>query len=194
MNENQHKNNIRSGLQKTRKNLSPQQIDSYSCRICSSISELFFFSSAKKIAIYLPFSNEVSLIPLLQFEKQFFVPVLQKDFSLQFFSYQQNDKTHLNQFKIAEPSNLKKPIDINQLDIILIPLVGFTKLGQRLGMGKGCYDRTLKDAKKPFLVGVGYSFQEISSLEQETHDIDLDCIVTEKQVFYASSRIQKLID
>lgn len=195
MHGNQQKNIVRTKLNKVRHNLNPEQVESNSQTICSLISELSVFKTAKKVGIYLPFSNEVSLLPLLSFDnKQFFVPVLQKDLSLQFFSYQLGDATHLNLFKITEPSLQKTAIDINQLEIILIPLLGFSKNGQRLGMGQGCYDRTLENTKNPLLIGVAHSLQQIDSLENEAHDINLDCIITEKQIFYTSSRIQKLID
>ncbi len=187
MNVNQLKNRLRMELKQIRQNLTQEQIHALSQAICKRLSKLEVFKNAKKIGLYLPFNNEVSLLPLLDFDKQFFVPVVQKDLSLKFFPYHQGDSTCLNQFKIAEPNKQNIDIPFNQLDIILIPLLGFNPQGHRLGMGKGCYDRTLKNIQKPLLIGVGYGFQELSNLINESHDLMLDYIVTEKQVFCTSS-------
>jgi 5-formyltetrahydrofolate cyclo-ligase len=72
-----------------------------------------------------------------------------------------------------------------------MPLVAFDKQHNRLGMGKGYYDRTFEFLKhhtsdsKPFLVGLGYQMQQVECLSTEAHDIPLDMIVTEKGILSA---------
>jgi 5-formyltetrahydrofolate cyclo-ligase len=65
-----------------------------------------------------------------------------------------------------------------------VPGVAFDKNGYRLGYGKGFYDRFLAE-KKTVAVGLGYSFQLISSLPLGSHDKSLDAIATEDGIHYA---------
>jgi len=69
-------------------------------------------------------------------------------------------------------------------DILLVPLIGFDRQGQRIGMGGGFYDRTLEAlrAEKPVLaVGVAFAVQELPSIPVLPHDQPLDWIVTERE-------------
>ena len=68
-------------------------------------------------------------------------------------------------------------------DVILMPLLGFDKLGTRLGYGGGYYDRTLAAlTKRPRLVGFAFALQEIDHIPRDAHDVPLDVIVTEEGV------------
>lgn len=66
--------------------------------------------------------------------------------------------------------------------IVLVPLLGFDRTGNRLGYGGGYYDRTL--AALPHAASIGYapSTQEVAQLPCGPHDKPLSCIVTEKEV------------
>ena len=65
-------------------------------------------------------------------------------------------------------------------DIVIMPLLGFDKMGTRLGYGGGYYDRTLANMrKKPMLVGLAFAAQELDAIPREAHDVPLDAIVTE---------------
>ena len=70
--------------------------------------------------------------------------------------------------------------------ILLIPLVAFDKDLNRLGYGGGYYDRYIsKILKKNFLltIGLGYSFQKVNKLPTNKHDIKLNYIITEKNIY-----------
>jgi 5-formyltetrahydrofolate cyclo-ligase len=73
-------------------------------------------------------------------------------------------------------------------DYVLMPLLGFDKLGTRLGYGGGYYDRTLAEfLDMPQLIGFAYSGQELDFVPREPHDMPLDAVVTEIGVrFFAS--------
>jgi 5,10-methenyltetrahydrofolate synthetase len=63
---------------------------------------------------------------------------------------------------------------------VLAPVVGFDPLNFRLGYGGGFFDRTLASlAKKPFVIGLGYSSQAIRTIYPQPHDVVMDRIVTE---------------
>lgn len=69
-------------------------------------------------------------------------------------------------------------------DALIVPLVAFDRLGGRLGLGAGFYDRTLahlREANKPVIaIGVGFALQEVEFLPREPHDESLDVIITEQ--------------
>lgn len=96
--------------------------------------------------------------------------------------YQINDYYLLkhNQYGILEPDALiHKKIDIGCLNVILVPLIGFDKQGNRLGMGGGYYDRLLKKLSYNCVtIGLAYDFQEFDTIQYERWDMPLDEIIT----------------
>jgi 5-formyltetrahydrofolate cyclo-ligase len=74
----------------------------------------------------------------------------------------------------AEDAPLAEP------DVIVMPLLGFDRLGTRLGYGGGYYDRTLEIlGKAPRLIGYAFADQEMDLVPREPHDVPLDAVVTE---------------
>ena len=68
--------------------------------------------------------------------------------------------------------------------VVIVPLVAFDMQLSRLGYGGGFYDRTIAGwAKKPILIGVGYEFQKVEKVPCDQHDIKLDYIVSETQIY-----------
>lgn len=66
---------------------------------------------------------------------------------------------------------------------LLVPLVGFDRMGYRLGYGGGYYDRTLASLPaKPLAIGVGYELARLETIYPQPHDIPMDAIVTEGRV------------
>lgn len=73
-------------------------------------------------------------------------------------------------------------------DVVLMPLLAFDKNGTRLGYGGGYYDRTLARFKKrPRLIGLAFSAQELDRIPRDGHDVPLDAIVTEAGVRHFGS-------
>lgn len=70
------------------------------------------------------------------------------------------------------------------LSVVIIPMVGFTRTGSRLGMGGGFYDRALAGAPlgSPMRIGVAFSGQELAELEVEPWDQGVEWIVTEREI------------
>ncbi|HEY8575673.1 MAG TPA: 5-formyltetrahydrofolate cyclo-ligase [Devosia sp.] len=66
-------------------------------------------------------------------------------------------------------------------DLIIVPLLAFDSRGTRLGYGGGFYDHTLAlMTRKPRLIGLAFSLQEVAHVPREAHDVPLDGVVTEK--------------
>ncbi len=81
------------------------------------------------------------------------------------------------QFGIMEPAAHCPIVDLMRLDFVLLPGIGFTFNGDRLGRGKGYYDRVL--AGVPALkCGVAFDCQIVEEIPLEPHDVRLNCILT----------------
>jgi len=72
-----------------------------------------------------------------------------------------------------------KQVDKNEIDLFVVPGLVFSKSGQRLGFGKGYYDRLLKNTKG-FKLGLAYSWQIVEKLPEEKEDVLMDAVSTEK--------------
>ncbi len=97
-----------------------------------------------------------------------------------------------NTFNIPEPNALRRrQIDPARLDMMLLPLVGFDRRGNRLGMGGGYYDRALafkqrrNAANTPLLIGLAHHLQEVERLPIQHWDIPLDWVATDREIFAA---------
>ena len=142
-------------------------------------------------ASYLVNDGEVNLSPFMQQARntlpnvRFSLPVLHPVCKghLLFLKFDEHTALVKNKYNIEEPV-LACPsvIPSSQLDVILMPLVGFDTKGNRLGMGGGYYDRTLAFTKrttnKPLLIGVAHDVQEVERLPIAPWDIPLNAIIT----------------
>lgn len=106
---------------------------------------------------------------------------------LAFRLHNPGDPLVTNAFGIGEPGPASPFIEP---DVVLVPLLAFDARGHRLGTGAGYYDRTLPDLRrqKPVLaVGLAFADQQGPEIPVESHDIRLDRIVTELEVFILSA-------
>jgi len=79
----------------------------------------------------------------------------------------------------AEPPPGAREVELADVDAFVIPGVGFSEDGLRLGRGGGYYDVTLKAAPRAARIGVGFDVQLRSTLPRDPHDVPLDAVVTE---------------
>jgi 5-formyltetrahydrofolate cyclo-ligase len=112
------------------------------------------------------------------------LPCIQDDNSLRFAPWRPGDPLVSNRFGFPEPDlAASSQLGADEMAMILLPLVGFSRAGARLGTGGGYYDRSLAfrlgQSAPPLLVGVGYDFQELPSLPVEPWDVPLDAVLTE---------------
>jgi len=80
-------------------------------------------------------------------------------------------------YSVCEPA-VRKPISLEDLDLVIVPGIAFDKKGNRLGRGKGCYDYFLKALPKRIpAIGLAYDFQILPSVPATKRDIGVDGIV-----------------
>ena len=143
----------------------------------------------KKITIggYYPSNYEVNILKFLEeaSKKKFKItlPVIKTSNKMFFESWVFKEPLYVNQFGILEPKNSKKKIIP---DLIMVPLVAFDNSLNRIGYGKGYYDRSLKKISKikknAISLGIAYSFQKYQKIPINKHDFKLDYIFTEKGI------------
>lgn len=137
-----------------------------------------------KIALYYPISCEINILNILEVEYfkkfTFLLPVVEKNNSMNFYKWKKNDVLLLNKYGTPEPFKLKRIVP----DLIMVPILAFDSKKNRLGYGKGFYDkylnRYLKMNKKILSVGVAFSFQKYHNLPINSFDYKLDYLITEK--------------
>jgi 5-formyltetrahydrofolate cyclo-ligase len=137
---------------------------------------------------YSPIRNEIDPAPLMLklalAGARLALPVVNaRGKSLTFRAWSPNDRLVLGSLGIPEPS----PASAELLpDIMLVPLAAFDRAGHRIGYGAGHYDHTFAHLRKSHAVtGIGLAFaaQEIQSVPALSHDVALDFVLTEKDVF-----------
>ena len=141
--------------------------------------------SKKVIGGYYPVNFEVDDLSLLRrFKENGFsisLPVIKKNFNMDFYKWSFSDLLKVNKYGIPEPETT----NITLPDILLIPLVAFDKKLNRLGYGGGYYDRfidKLSKEKKIIKIGLALSVQKINKVPTNIYDQKLDYIVTNKYI------------
>jgi len=143
----------------------------------------------KKITIagYYPSNHEVNILKFLnQAQKKSFkivLPVIKSSTSMVYKPWIFNDPLYVNKYGILEPNKVKKKIIP---DLVMVPLVAFDNKLNRIGYGKGYYDRSLekisKIKKNTIFLGIAYSFQKCKSIPVNRYDFKLDYIFTERGI------------
>ena len=179
-------NTLRNQLKQLRFKLNNQERLQLSNIICDNILSHTIFQDSTNIATYHSINNEVNLAPLnTTHNKTFFLPVVTEQHTMTFNYYRAKQKLTKNKFGILEPAN-NEVISQQDIHLCLVPLVGFNRQGERLGMGGGYYDRYFKlnkfHQKPTILAGVAYDFQENDTITAQVWDIPLDIIFTNKEI------------
>ena len=191
-------NLTRQNLRNRRKNLSSQERARASLEISKNVLQSNLLSTSTAIGIYLQNDGEVDPEWIVKNysvkKKSFYVPVINNDDSelLLFSKYEHKMQFKKNKYGIREPES-PTLIDANFLDVVLMPLVGFDRTGNRIGMGGGFYDRTFKFLSgrkkiKPLLIGLAYSIQEVANIPNRPWDIPLNFIATENEIICAKQK------
>ena len=197
----QSSTSIRLSLRLQRNNISNQLRVRYDLSINKTLLDTGILLRSPRIASYIANDGEPSLNLFIQscakFNTTHLLPVVHNQ-QLLFSPYAWGEPLVNNAFNILEPAQLLS-FPINLLSIILMPLVGFDTDGNRLGMGAGFYDRTLKSLanplikRAPLLIGVAYSVQQVDTLNRQPWDIPLDAVVTEKELICFTPKASSLL-
>lgn len=187
----QHKTRLRQQLRQQRQTLSTTERNAAADMIARHTLALPHWAQLSNVAIYLATDCEADPQPLarraLEQGKHLFLPVIQAKRTLQFARWEPGDSLIKNTFGIGEPAAHIQRVTAATMDLICLPLVGWSSAGTRLGMGGGFYDRTLTSASDTIRLGLGYNCQHSADIPREHWDVGLHWVATESGLHQCSS-------
>ena len=175
-----NKQEIRKEIKRVKLNISKEGKEAAAIEVMNKIEALPQFIRAKNILLYNALPDELpteSMLNKWEKEKNLFLPVVDGENLI----IKRYDKkfVRVGAFGIIEP--LGDNVDSKIIDFIIVPGVAFDKNLNRLGRGKGYYDRLLSESNA-FFAGVGYHIQVLDNIPVEEHDIKMNCIITEREI------------
>ncbi|MBD5419880.1 MAG: 5-formyltetrahydrofolate cyclo-ligase [Muribaculaceae bacterium] len=173
------KSDIRRKIKNLRMMLSEMEKASAAEEVFAQLEKTAAFMMADNILMYHSLPDELQTIKFLQKwhdRKRFFLPRV-NGVNLDILPYEET-RLELGSFHIEEPTG-DDVVDVDDIELMVIPAVAFDRKGNRLGRGKGFYDRLLSTSKAT-KIGVGYEFQLFDDLPSEPHDVAMDMVITQK--------------
>lgn len=151
-------------------------------RKSSTIKERLFrtkeFIKAKIVMFYIAFDGEVNTADMIKAAKKLgkiiVVPICKKKRIIKACLFGDKERLVKGPYGILEPA-VKNCVNLDNLDLVIVPGVAFDKKGHRLGRGKGYYDRFLKKLpRKTTSIGLAFDFQILPSIPATTHDVSVN--------------------
>lgn len=184
------KSQLRSVLLTKRINMSEEEVAAAEKKIAESLLSLDILGDCKTIMAYADFKNEVRtgilINYLLKAGKKTVLPRICRG---EIVPYEIRDLNDLKKgaFGITEPDSERcAPADIKVIDAVIVPGIGFDRRGNRIGFGKGYYDRFLSKLKSQAkIIALAYDFQIVADIPPSPCDVPVHCIVTEKEIIFA---------
>lgn len=147
--------------------------------IFEKVRQIKEFQDAKRVLCYWSMPDEVpthDFVIEASAEKEIYLPVVSGD-DLLIRKFNGTDTMEEGTFAtLFEPSR-EEDIDINDVDLVLVPGVAFDLSGNRMGRGKGFYDRLLAKAKNIYKIGICFDFQLVDYVPTDEFDVLMDKVV-----------------
>lgn len=175
---NLNKQELRAAVRQQKKAMVPEDIDKKSKELCRMVLQSEEYRNCNVIYGYLPFNQEVQLMPLLQQAladgKQVALP---KCFGreMRFILTSDLSRVQFSAFGAPEPID-DGPVAAEKDALVLVPGLVFDRRGYRVGYGGGYYDRFLAQEPNHPTIALCYDFQRIDRLNPDPHDIPVDAV------------------
>ncbi len=176
------KSELRCRIGKQRKNLTENYIEKASEMVVGKF--LTICGGYDSFLFYYSFDNEIKtqklIVSLYHRGKGIYLPKI-IDGNIALGIFEGEEAMRKGAFGIMEPVVAAK--GEASVDVIVAPGVAFDMNCNRIGFGKGFYDKLLAEITCKKKVGFAYDFQVVEFIEMEEHDIPLDIIITEKNIY-----------
>ena len=186
------KNKIRKSLFEQGQSISNESKNKLGLQIQKHALEIIDTRDIDNIALYFPFRNEVNTNILVKaftnLHKNIYMPKVLDETNMAFNLLCNKSKFSINRFGIKELDNTDY-IDINNIDLMFIPMVGVDPNGCRLGYGSGYYDKIVSSfderSIKPLLVGLAFEYQVFEMHFGEMHDLKYNLVFSENDEIFS---------
>ncbi len=172
--------------------------DELSRRIVGAFMSLPEYATANSVLFYVDVRSEVrtraDLPAALESGKTIIVPWCNDEGELELFRLQEMEQLEIGMYKILEPrkelrSLPEHQVDVKEIDLIMVPGVGFDVRGARMGHGKGYYDKMLEHAREDTpLIALAFECQLFEEIPVADHDVFMDKVITEDRVYEGKGR------
>lgn len=185
-----NKPELRTKILQIRNNLKPEEIEAKSAIIQSQVLALACYDRARSVMLYLNTKNEVVTTDLarktLSLGKKLVVPLCQRGDIIPCQILNMEKDLRSGMLGIREPHPERCVVVApEEIDLVLVPGVAFDKLGNRIGLGKGYYDRFLPQIREDVCaIGLAYACQVVDQIEAQEHDYKMSLLITENSVIY----------
>lgn len=172
------KTELRAAMRAEKRKHGADELRMLSDEIVGRLLQNFSFVSAKCVLLYCSLPDEVQTDGLLSIlsGKSVLLPVVDGD-NLILRHYDGAESLQREpRFGILEPTGLRFD-DYNRIDCAVIPGMAFDREGNRLGRGRGYYDRLLPLVPQAHLIGLCFPFQVVSKVPVDSHDVCMDEVV-----------------
>ncbi|MCL2481609.1 MAG: 5-formyltetrahydrofolate cyclo-ligase [Spirochaetaceae bacterium] len=184
---------VRKKIKDIYKTLNKTEIAENSKKILGNLKLLEIWNKANTILAFLPLGDEVDTTYIIEEAltqgKKVAVPrINNSEIVFHYITSLSKEGLMKHDYGIYEPLQEAESVNINNSDnskiLILTPGMAFDKQCNRLGRGKSFYDRYLSvHGKNCTKAGIAFSFQITENLPFEKHDVQLDFVVTDKNIF-----------
>ncbi|MCM3735690.1 5-formyltetrahydrofolate cyclo-ligase [Bacillus cytotoxicus] len=184
----EEKKKLRAEILQRMNTLSEEQYTTLSEKIADSLYKQREWIEAKTIGITLSMEREVDTYAIIEKAweegKSIVVPKCNRETRTMAFrqitSFEQLETVYMN---LREPAlSMTEEIVAEEIDLLVVPGVAFTRKGERIGYGGGYYDRYLVNYKGKALSLI-FDFQIVSHIPVEPFDKNVQRIITEKETF-----------
>lgn len=186
---------LRVGLRAERNRIPEGLRRLYSARILARVREHPLFQSSRFPALTVSYGSEVNTRPLLcELEKKgqpFALPRLLPDGRMEFFRPSVPvDSLSPSSLGIPEPDPTRDTlVTPEEIDLFVVPGLGFDPFGYRLGQGKGCFDRYLATIPHSIhRIGLAFECQMVPEIPHDALDLPVDIVLTEKSAYRAQEQ------
>lgn len=180
-----NKDAIRAAMKQKRRGLTEQERQCKSAAIGERLFRMAQYRHARTVMVYLSAFGEVETTGIMEHAfaagKKVVVPVsIRESHTIRPSYIASAAELAPGAYGIPEPAVIA-PAHMDALDLILVPGLAFDRRGGRIGFGKGYYDRFLEQVRAP-KIALAYSFQIISDVHAQAHDVKMDYIITEGEL------------
>jgi 5-formyltetrahydrofolate cyclo-ligase len=181
---------IREELLRIRNSLSETEIVSSSNIISDKVISTKEFKKAQSIGTYYPIRSEVKTFEIIKHslatKKTIGLPRIIDSNRIAFFKIMENsfEDIKFTKGKYGILENLMSESIVEEMDLLIIPGIAFDLQGNRIGYGKGYYDRFLSTRKVSYIMGLAFENQIIKKIPTTENDIPVDVLVTENRIIF----------